>query len=260
MGEMSRVVLIHWNAAEAAQRLEALRAAGMDARLFAPKSSVALKDLESDPPDVILINLARLPSQGGAVAIALRQRKSTRAVPIVFLEGDPEKTEKVRALLPDAAYTTWPRVKAAVKKALASKVVAPVVPETMAGYSGTPLAKKLGIKPGIRVLLLDAPDAFEEQLAPVPDGVDFTRAARGIVNLVLLFAESRHDLVRHFEKANAVAGPKGHIWVIWPKKASGISTDLTERFVRAYGLERQWVDFKICAVDAKWSGLCFARR
>lgn len=261
MMRMARLLLIHWNAAEAEARVALLLKAGHAAQAFLPKSGTSLKALSSNPPDAILIDLARLPSQGTAVGIELRRCKALRGVPLVFLEGAPEKSERAKELLPDATFTTWPRVASALKKALSAPPLAqPAVPSTMAGYAGAPLAKKLGIKAGECVLLIDAPDGFEETLAPLPEGVDIVRTARGTVSRVVLFAFTREDMVRRFDAAVARIGPKGHLWIAWPKKGSSLAADLTQDFVRAYGLERLWVDFKICAIDAEWSGLCFTRR
>lgn len=260
MMRMARVLLIHWNAAEAEPRVAALRKAGHEAQAFLPKSGASLNTLSSNPPDAILIDLARLPSQGTAVAIELRRRKALRGVPLVFLEGAPEKAARAKALLPDATFTSWPRVAAALKKAVSAPPAQLVVPDTMAGYSGTPLAKKLGIKVEERVLLIDAPDGFEEALGPLPEGAVLTRTTRGTYSRVMLFSFTREDFVRGFDSAAARVQPKGHLWIAWPKKTSRLASDLTQNFVRAYGLERLWVDFKICAIDADWSGLCFARR
>jgi len=130
----------------------------------------------------------------------------------------------------------------------------------MAGYSGTPLAKKLGIKAGSGVALIDAPDRMEEQLAPLPEGVQLRHDRRAAVRTAILFARSRRELAAEFDGTAKCVEVKGHLWIAWPKKASGVATDLTGDFVREFGLERMWVDFKICAIDDVWSGLCFARR
>jgi len=129
----------------------------------------------------------------------------------------------------------------------------------MNGYSGTPLPKKLGIGPGATVLLLGAPKGFETALGALPDGARTTRRARS-GGVLLLFVASRAALGERFPSALAALAPRGRLWICWPKKASGVATDVTERVVRAFGLERGLVDFKICAVDATWSGLCFVRR
>jgi hypothetical protein len=141
----------------------------------------------------------------------------------------------------------------------------------MAGYSGTPLVKKLGIKPESLVALLGAPSDFERQLTGLPDGVRFTTRAAGTPELVIWFATSRRHLdgraadvarlvMAGRERAGKVGRPGGGLWIAWPKKASGVTTDLTEDIVRRAGLAHGLVDYKVCAIDATWSGLKFARR
>ena len=130
----------------------------------------------------------------------------------------------------------------------------------MAGYSGTPLPQKLGIKPGARLALLGAPDGFEVALAPLPEGVDTRTAARGPLDVALLFTTRRADLERRFARVASVLQPAGGLWVVWPKKASGVPTDLTENVVREIGLAAGLVDNKVCAVDETWSGLRFVIR
>jgi hypothetical protein len=132
---------------------------------------------------------------------------------------------------------------------------------TTAGYSGTPLPKKLGIKPGTRVLLLGAPEGFATgTLGPLPEGAVVRGAARSAFDVGLLFARSQADLSRRFPAAAKAMGVPGALWIAWPKKASGVPTDLDENAVRAFGLARGLVDYKVAAIDATWSGLCFARR
>ena len=196
------------------------------------------------------------------MATALRQRRATRAVPLLFVEGDVEKTARVKALLPDAAYTTWRGLAGALRRSLAAKPKAkPVVPGTMAGYSGTPLPKKLGIKAGSAIALLGAPEGFAAKtLGLLPDGAVVRGDVRSAFTVGLLFARSKSDLARRFPAAKKAMGEPGALWIVWPKKASGVQTDLDENAVRAYGLGRGLVDYKIAAIDATWSGLCFARR
>jgi hypothetical protein len=129
----------------------------------------------------------------------------------------------------------------------------------MAGYSGTPLVKKLGIKAGHRVLLFQAPAAFA--LAELPEGVAVhATAAGGPYDVILAFAPRRADLDRHFTALARKLKPTGGLWIAWPKKASGVATDLTEDVVRAVGLEAGLVDNKVCAIDEVWSGLRFVVR
>lgn len=130
----------------------------------------------------------------------------------------------------------------------------------MAGYSGTPLAVKLGIKSGHRVALLGAPTGFESQLDGLPEAVTIARQVRGTVDVILFFVDRASDLVARFTALSSRLDPAGGLWVAWPKKASGRPTDLTEGEVRAIGLAAGLVDNKVCAVDEIWSGLRFVVR
>ena len=130
----------------------------------------------------------------------------------------------------------------------------------MAGYSGTPLARKLGIKAGARVALVRAPDGFEETLEPLPDGVRLRTQARATQDVVLFFATRVAELERRFDGlANAIA-PNGGLWIAWPKGTANVATDLRESVVRDLGLAHGLVDNKVCAVDEVWSGLRFVYR
>ena len=124
-----------------------------------------------------------------------------------------------------------------------------------AGYSGTPLAKKLGIAPGSRVSTIDAPGDLRTMLEPIPDGVAFRADLRGHADVVVLFTMSRAKLVRRIEAAGRAIFPDGGVWVAWPKRASKIETDMTEDVVRDVALPLGLVDNKVCAIDETWSGL-----
>jgi len=130
----------------------------------------------------------------------------------------------------------------------------------MAGYSGTPLATKLGIKRGHSVLLIDPPPGFRASLGDLPEGVSFTAERRPPVDVALLFVLSTGELAAGYDSAAAALTPTGGLWVCWPKKASGVPTDLSENAIRDFGLERGLVDNKVCAVDETWSGLRFVYR
>ena len=118
----------------------------------------------------------------------------------------------------------------------------------MAGYSGTPLPQKLGIKDGARVRIAGAPDGFARSIGVVP-------RLRGEADVIVLFARRRGDLAREFPRLQRSLHPAGGLWVAWPKKSSGVATDLTENAVRDLGLARGLVDNKVCAIDETWSGL-----
>ena len=127
----------------------------------------------------------------------------------------------------------------------------------MAGYSGTPLPQKLGIKPGSVVAVVAAPDGFEALLDPLPPGASLRADARGRPDLALWFVCSSREL--RSDRIDRLADGRP-LWIAWPKKTSGVETDLTESVVRQAGLARGLVDTKVCAIDETWSGLLFRRR
>ena len=129
----------------------------------------------------------------------------------------------------------------------------------MAGYSGKPLVDKLGIRSGHVVALLSAPAGFDATLGTLPDDVTVRRRA-GAADVAILFASAARDLKARFAAAAKTLSPGGMLWVAWPKKASGVATDLTENVVRDVGLAAGLVDVKVCAIDDTWSGLKFVRR
>ena len=130
----------------------------------------------------------------------------------------------------------------------------------MAGYSGTPLVKKLGIKDGATVALLAAPSGFARTLAPLPDGVEVREQARGKLDVIVFFATRERELARRFPVMARALQPAGGLWVAWPKKASCVATDLTFDPVQQTGLDCGLVDNKVCAIDETWSALRFVVR
>jgi hypothetical protein len=131
----------------------------------------------------------------------------------------------------------------------------------VAGYSGTPLPKKLGIKEGARLALVGAPAGFvESTLVPLPDEVELRARARGPLDVIVFFTKSRAELERRFGKLASALEPAGALWVAWPKRSSGVATDLDENVLREVGLPQGLVDTKVCAVDDTWSGLKFVIR
>jgi hypothetical protein len=186
------------------------------------------------------------------VAVQLRRYASTRAVPLVFAGGEEDQVARVRKLLPDATYVAWSGVVGGLNRA--KRLEQPVVPGTMDAYSQTELEPKLGVRDGTTVLLLDAPDGFAKALRRAE------LVAAGPAQHVLLFASSLADLEREFDAAKAALAPGGTLWICWPKKASGLQSDLDQPTVRRYGMDRGLVDFKVAAIDATWSGLRFARK
>ncbi len=253
----SLVCLIHWNRDEAAERAQLIEAAGyrVDA---SPFTSGSLRHLRNNPPAAVVIDLSRLPSHGREVAMALRQYKSTRAVPIIFVDGQPDKAARIKELLPDAKFIAWQGIGAAIQEAIDSPPTDPVRPRTVFdAYAGTPLFKKLGIKDGSRVSLVDAPQRFEAKLGNLPEGVLLQRNKNAPSDLTLWFVTSSEHLQDHIHSMRRSIGKDG-LWVVWPKKASNMQTELSQVIVRRIGMDAGLVDYKIASIDETWSGLRFA--
>lgn len=257
---MTRVRLIHWNVEEGSSRVERLVAEGFEVEWEPRPGPELFKRLTADPPAAVVIDLSRLPSGGRDLALEVRHRRSTRHVPLVFVGGATEKVERVRPLLPDAVYTTWSEVGQAIRQAIEAPPRDPVVPESrMAGYAGVPLAKKLGIREGMAVSLVDAPAEFASRLGDLPRQVVLRESLRGRSDLVVWFARSRRAMRRRIDQIAARAA-ETPVWIAWPKKSSGAESDLTQQVVRGMAEAAGLVDYKICAIDSTWSGLLFTHR
>ena len=127
----------------------------------------------------------------------------------------------------------------------------------MAGYSGKPLSQKLGIQPGFRIFAANAPKPYGDIVGPLPDGARVVTRVAASLDMVHLFATQARGLSGKLKRLRAVIAPDGMIWVSWPKKASGVATDLSDVVVRGVGLPLGLVDVKVSAVDETWSGLKF---
>ena len=125
----------------------------------------------------------------------------------------------------------------------------------MAGYSGTPLPQKLGIKPGLTVVAINPPANYRRLLGQIPDSVTFSERLKSGSSFVHLFTSRRSEIQKKMSILRDKISDNGAIWVSWPKKSSGISTDVTEDVIREIALPFGFVDIKVCAVDQTWSGL-----
>ena len=124
-----------------------------------------------------------------------------------------------------------------------------------AGYSGTPLPRKLGIKPEHRLALVEAPEGFDATLGELPEAVEVRRSARGRADVLVYFTKSRAAFARRLPALARAVFPDGGLWIAWPKRASKVPTDMTEDVVREVALPLGLVDNKVCAIDETWSGL-----
>lgn len=134
------------------------------------------------------------------------------------------------------------------------------MPSPPAGYSGTPLPGKLGIRPGHRLAFVHAPADFAGTLGALPEGVAMVDDDAGPLDLAVFFTTRAADLPAAFQALGRRVFPGGTLWMAWPKKAARVDTDVTEDVVRAVGLREGMVDVKVCAIDAVWSGLKFVYR
>src|SRR3954453_8975950 len=130
----------------------------------------------------------------------------------------------------------------------------------VAGYSGTPLIQKLGINEGTRMATVNAPETFRADLGELPLAVEWANRVRPPLDVVIAFHTRRSALVAKWPALAAAVAPSGSVWIAWPKKASGMETDINENVLREELLPTGWVDNKVCAIDERWSGLRFVLR
>ena len=124
-----------------------------------------------------------------------------------------------------------------------------------AGYSGTPLVKKLGFKPGFQVRIVQAPEYYKELLEDLPKDVEFVNNSKTPKDLIHLFVQKKEDLIKSLYSLRKELKPNGMIWVSWPKKSSGMASNVTEDDIRKEAIQNELVDIKVCAIDETWSGL-----
>lgn len=261
MASKLRIRLFHWNEAEAAERAANLRKAGFDADFDHKVEPGFARRLAARPPDVLVIDLSRLPSHGREVGIYARRAKITRLTPIVFVGGEPEKVKKIRAFIPDAVYTDWSAIKSAVQDAVKNAPVAPIKPDPyMQRWAASPLSKKLGLVPGTTAALIGAPEGFAE-FVNAPDGVEFTTHASAGTKLAMIFAKSADELDMRLGAAVAKLPDGAHLWICWPKAGSKLyRSDLTQHVVLATARLYDLATSKIASLDSDWSGMKFSAR
>lgn len=241
--------MIHRDLAEAAERAARLRCQGFDAEPYTSLGARGFRGIRANPPAVALIDLTRLPSYGKAIGTLMRESPSLRTIPLVFIEGDPEKNAGVREVLPDAVIAPWTKIDAAIRKAIGQKSKAPMPPQP----SRTPVAAKLGIRDGSLVALVRAPEGFE--LAGVRPHPRVDEA-----DVILMFFKSAAALGRELPTLPNLLRKGRKLWILWPKQASAKAGDLTMVRIRDMASPFGLVDYKVCAVDATWSGMVLGQR
>ncbi len=253
-----RVRVIHWRDAEAAPLIAAVRSHGFEPENLADSNGAAVaRAIGASMPDAILIDLSRLPSQGREIGVWLRNRKSTRGIPLVFVNGQPEKTEKIRAVIPDALYASPDDLCSVLKSACAGRVADPIIPPSpMERFKGKTAAQKLGIVAASTVAVMDAPRDWAAVLGEVPDGVEIREDPEAVQDVTLWFIRDSAAMLAAVRRMRAIAA-KTKLWVIWPKGKANL---FREGSIREMGIENGLVDYKICSVNEHWSGMLFARK
>jgi CheY-like chemotaxis protein len=205
------------------------------------------------PPDAVVIDLDRRPSDGLVIGIQLRRQPATRHTPQVFAGGEPDKVERVRALLPDARYSDWEGIATQLRTAIERPPEDPVVPDAMSPYAGASLEQKLGLTGSTTVRLIGAPDAFTAK-------IEAARQTDGPGELVILFVRTPAELDEELPQAMESVADGGSLWVAWPKGGKCARGEVTQLLVRERCMAAGWVDYKIASLDATWSALRFRRR
>ncbi len=255
------VRLICWKQELAREHAARLEAAGFRVAANPPESGRIVGAVRDLAPDVVLIDLDRAPSHGHAIGSILRQSSSVCRIPIVFAGGVPEKAAAIQRQIPDAVFAPWAKIGPALKKAAAHPPVAPVRPPPFIDkYKSSPLQKKLDIKPGLTVALVAAPEGFEELLGELPDGVTLQTRVNRDTALIVWFVRSARELAVTADYLGGRLAGGGSAWVVYPKQSGAHKVDFNLTDVRATMLEAGLVDYKVCSVDADWTGMKFTRK
>jgi hypothetical protein len=253
---MPQILVIHWDPVEAGSLCDRIRREGFEASPYPCRGDKGFRGIAENPPAAIVIDLMSMPSYGRTMGALLRERKSTRMIPLVFIQGDPEKTGRVRELLPDAVFADLLRIGPALSRAIRQAPVEPVVPDG----SGTPLLEKLKIREGAVIGLLHAPEGFETRLAPLPEGARLQTGTQD-ADVILAFVKSAAALGRELPMlARGMGKAKVTLWLLWPKKSGGVASNLTMPRIREMCREVGLIDYKVCAVDETWSGMAVGRK
>jgi hypothetical protein len=245
-----RVVVVSYDLTEAAARAARLCSTEIQAQPYAGLGTRGFRHLRADPPDAVVFDLMQRPSYCRALAALMREHKALRTIPLVFIEGDPEKTARVRAVLPDATYAPVHKLPAAIRRAIRRPPSDPVAPVPWT----RPLLEKLGIGEGSGVALLHAPKDFR-----LPAG-KWRRATVEAADVIISFYPNGAALGRDLPTLSVTLRKGLRLWIAWPKRAAAVPTDLSMPRIREMAQLHGLVDYKVCAIDEKWSGMVLGRR
>jgi len=255
---MSRIRLFHWRFQEAEPLLKQLKSLGHEVEYPNDKGlETPLRALRESRPDVIVIDLTRLPARGRNQAVAIRGQASIRNIPLVFVDGDREKVEKIRQELPDAIYVSRDKLASALKRA--KPLARPLTPV----YSRRTPAEKLGIKSGSRIAVLDAPADYEKVIGPIPIGASLEEEPESVLPFTLWFARDVETYLAGLSRLRRLAVAQSRVCVIYPKRQAGdgeSTNRLDLHFARNAALRMGLVHYKTCSMDAKWTAMLMAVR
>ncbi len=254
MVPVKRARIIHWRPEEAGPLLQAVRTAGYEPDYGNEIDGGSVtRAISQNPPDVLIIDLSRLPSHGREVAVWLRGRKSTRHIPIVFVGGASDKVSAIRQLLPDATYTTLEELGGVA----VTESRQPVVPlQMMDRYKGRTAAQKMGVRPGSTVGVIDPPRDYRTVLGTLPEGAELIEDSTGPQPVTIWFLHEPEPFLASLRHMRALAS-KTKLWLLWRK---GSNNGISQNFVRESAIDAGLVDYKICSIDGHWSAIALARR
>jgi CheY-like chemotaxis protein len=250
---LPRVLIVQFNPAESSTLAARVEREGFTPEPYVQRGTKGFRYLKTAPPDAILIDLTSMPFYGRWMGSQFRSSKPLRSIPLVFLEGDPEKTAVARRQFPDATFTSWNKIAAQLRKAIANPLSQPVSPDIY----DSPLVTKLRIRQGTAVALLNAPEDFS--IGTLPEKVRIVRRL-GDTSVILNFVRSAAILSRDFPKLAAAVEPGRTLWICWPKRSSKQSTDLTMPRIREMCQPYNLTDTKVVSLNAKWSAMALSRR
>lgn len=248
-----RVALLHWHAEEIGHLARHIRQYHVEP--VVPQPGESLKVLEGLVPAAIVISLDRLPSHGREVGMHLRERKATRTVPIVFAGGAPEKVEKVRAALPDAGFANWDNVDQAIACALEAP---PPVMKKAARERGNPLPVKLGLKPGLRIVILGAPQPFEQIVRDLPEDLLIEEEQTPRADAVFWFVRRESELEAGIHWLH-LAMPRAKLWLLWERGQGRKQNAVSYRTLVEVAAADGYAQYKIVQVDSVWSAMAFGK-
>ena len=248
------VALVHWRMAEAKPLITLLERADYEVHYGGEVKPIRATQLKQFPVVAAIIDLTRMPSYGKYWAAELRAT-SMKHLPIVFVDGEPAKVAMVKASLPDATYTTREKLLGVLKKL--KPVANPVKPSRMM-LSTRPNALKMGVKPGARVAVFDAPAGYGKIIGSLPDGAAFEEEAPD-ADVTLWFVRDVDTYLTGLRRMRPLAA-KSRLWVLYPKQQKGKAQTISQADVRESAIAVGLVDYKICSVDETWSGIAFAMK